>query len=39
VQLLLMAQQQISACETSCAFGTFKWLFLGVRTFMPFEVL
>jgi hypothetical protein len=38
VKLLLMAKQQITAGEASRTLGAFEWLFLGVRTLVPFQV-
>lgn len=38
VELLLMAQQQVPASETSRAFRTLKWLLLGVRSLMTLEM-
>ena len=39
MKLLLMSQQQISPCKASGAFRAFKGLFLGVRSFVTFQML
>lgn len=38
VELLLMAKQQISTCETSCTLRTLERLFFRVRSFMSLEM-
>jgi len=39
VQLLLVAQQEVSSRKASCALGALEELFLGMRTLVPLQVL
>ncbi len=39
VKLLLVAQQQVPTSKASCALGTLKGLLLGVRAFVPLQML
>lgn len=39
MKLLLVAEQQISASEAACAFGTLEWFLLCVGSFMSLQML
>ena len=39
MQLLLVAQEQVTASKAPCAFGTLEWFLLGVRPLMSLEML